>query len=310
MKINCCKTGYLLLFALLLFQGIQAQQTDFYQSPGNLYRKAMTLYREGNYGAAGQMFDKYVGRLPEKQGLKAENAAFYAAQCAVKLHENDALVRLTRFLSRYPESVWLPSVKFSIGVAYFQNRRYTQALKVFNQIHVNKLNRLQQLEYAYKKGYCLLRRNKTDEALAYFQKAMNSKSPYAVPAAYYYGYTQYELKNYQGALKAFLLIKDDPRFKQTIPIYLMYIYYRQAAYNKVAELGKKYLPSAKYNLKAPMNRLMANSLYELNDYRGALPYFVAYEKLARSSIKPNEAYRLGYTYLWLLHKMHWFMLTN
>ena len=296
MKINCYKTGFLFLFALLLFQGLQAQQTGFYQSPGNLYRKAMVLFSEGNYGAAGQMFDEYLDRLPEKQNLKAENAAFYAAECAVKLHENDALVRLTRFLGHYPESAWLPSVKFSIGVAYFQNRRYTQALKVFNQVNMAKLNRMQQLEYDYKKGYCLLRRNKTDEAMAFFQEVMGTKSPFAVPAAYYYGYTQYELKNYKDALKAFLLIKDDPRFKQMVPVYLMYIYYRQTAYNKVVELGKKYLPSAKYNLKVPMNRLMANSLYKLNDYRGALPYFVAYEKLARSSIKPDEAYRLGYTY--------------
>ncbi len=296
MKINCCKSGILILLLLGIFQGAWAQKTDFYQSPGKLYRKAMELYQEGNYGAAGQMFDLYVSRLPEKQNLKAENAVYYAAECAVKLHENDALVRLSRFLSHYPESVWLPAVKFSMGVTYFNNRRYSQALKVFNDIPERKLNTQQRSEYAYKKGYCLLKRNKTDEAMALFQEVMDTKSPYAVPAAYYYGYTQYELKNYEGALKAFLLIKDDPRFRHTIPIYLMHIFYRQTAYNEVIALGEKYLPSVKYRLKAEMNRLMANSFYELGDYAGALPYFEAYEKADRSNISPDEAYRLGYTY--------------
>ncbi len=296
MKTNLCKSGILILLLLGIFQGIQAQKTDFYQSPGKLYRKALELYQDGNYGAAGQMFDLYVNRLPEKQNLKAENAVFYAAECAVKLHENDALVRLSRFLSHYPESVWLPAVKFAMGVTYFSNRRYNEALKVFDDIPEDKLNRQQQMEYAYKKGYCLLKRNKTDDAMALFRKVMDTKSEYAVPAAYYYGYTQYELKNYGGALKAFSLIKDDPRFLHTIPIYLMQIYYQQTAYNKVIALGKKYLPSAKYRLKAEMNRLIANSFYELNNFTGALPYFMTYEKLARSSIKPNEAYRLGYTY--------------
>ena len=296
MKVNCCKSGILILILLGIFQGVWGQKTDFYQSPGDIYRKALELYQEGNYGAAGQMFDLYVSRLPGKQNLKSENAAYYAADCAVKLHENDALVRLSRFLSHYPESVWTPAVKFSMGVTYFDNRRYSQALKVFNKIPEEKLNKQQQLEYAYKKGYCLLKRNKTDEAMALFQKVMDTDSPYAVPAAYYYGYTQYELENLEGALKAFLLIKDDPRFRQTIPVYLMRIYYQKGAYDKVIALGKKYLPSAKSRLKAEMNRLLANSFYERNDFAGALPYFEAYEKLARSYVKPEEAYRLGYTY--------------
>ncbi len=296
MKISRCKSGILILLFWGIFQGVFAQETDFYQSPANLYRKALELYDAGNYGAAGQMFDLYLSRLPEKQNLKAENATYYAAYSAVKMNEADAMVRLSRFLSLYPESVWLPAVKFSMGVTYFNNHRYSEALKVFDNLREVDLNAQQRLEYDYKKGYSLLKRNKTDEAMAFFQEVMDTKSPYAVPAAYYYGYTQYERKNYDSALKAFSLIKDDPHFRQTVPIYLMYIYYQQTAYNKVVELGKKYLPSAKYTLKPVMNRLIANSLYELNDYAGALPYFMSYEKLAHSSITPDEAYRLGYTY--------------
>jgi len=151
MKPNYCKSGILVLFLLVFFQGLRAQKTDFYEPPGNIYRKALELYRQGNYGAAGKMFDRYENRLPEKQNLKAENAAYYAADCAVKLHQSDALVRLGRFLSRYPESVWLPSVKFAMGVAYFDNRRYSQALKVFDEVQPEKLNKTQRPEYDYKK---------------------------------------------------------------------------------------------------------------------------------------------------------------
>ncbi len=296
MKIKYCRSGILLFFLLSLFQGILAQQTDFYASPGIIYRKAMELYQAGNFGAAGKMFDLYVGRLSEKQGLKAENAAYYAARCAVNLRGNDALVRLSRFLALYPESVWAPAVKFYMGAAYFDNRRYSQALKVFDKVPVDKLNKAQRIEYAYKKGYCLLKRKKTTEALSLFREAMHSQSPYAAPAAYYYGYTQYELKNYDKALSSFSQIKDDPRFKKTIPLLLMQLYYRQGRYDQVVVLGKKYLPSAGYSQKAEMNRLVANSLYEKGGFAGALPYFAAYERLARSSIGPEEAYRLGYTY--------------
>ncbi len=296
MKIKYCKTVLLIIIFLGLFQGLRAQKTGFYDPPASIYRRAMELYSQGNYGAAGKMFDRYIARLPEKQNLKAENAAYYAADCAVKLHESDALLRLDNFLSHYPESVWMPAVKFSIGVAYFDNRRYSQALKVFKEIPKGKLNKTQQPEYDYKKGYCLLKRNKTEEAMQLLQKAMQTQSPFAAPAAYYYGYTQYELKNYDKALQAFETIKEDPRFRKTVPLYLMYIYYRQKQYDKVIALGKKFLPSARYKLKAEMDRLVANSYYEQNNFAQALPYFTAYEKLARSAIQPAEAYRMGYTF--------------
>jgi tetratricopeptide (TPR) repeat protein len=288
--------GVLLILFLLMMQVVMAQKTDFYQSPELLYRKALELYRQENYGAAEKMFDLFLNRLPEKQNLQAENAAYYAANCAVKLQQSDALVRLSRFLSHYPESVWISAVKFSVGSAYFNNRRYSQALKVFDEINKNKLNLQQQHAYAYEKGYCLLKRNKTADAMSLFQQVMHTQSPYAAPAAYYYGYTQYVLKNYDAALSAFSLIKDDPRFRKTIPIYLMQIYYRHQQFEKVVSLGKKYLPQAQYSLKTEMNRLMANSFFEMGHYAGALPYFVAYEKQLRSNIPPEEAYRMGLVY--------------
>ncbi len=296
MKIKYWKSGVLLFLFWGLLQAAQAQETDFYRSPAIIYRKAMELYNEKNYGAAGKMFDQYVSRLPEKQNLKAENAAYYAAMCAVKLQENDALVRLSRFLSLYPESVWAPAVKFWTGVAYFNNRRYTQALKVFNEVSVEKLNRRQQGEYDYKKGVCLLKRKKIPEAMALFRKVMHTDSPFATPAAYYYGYTQYELKNYTEALRAFDPIKDDPHYKKTLPVLLMQLYYRESRFDEVIALGKKNLPSARYSVKTEMNRLMANSYYEKKDFVRALPYFTAYGQAVRSNIQPQEAFRMGYVF--------------
>ena len=287
------------IFFLLLtgwIEGIQAQKTDFYRAPADIYRRAVALYRQANYGAAEKMFDLYVSRLSERQNLKAENAAFYAADCAVKLKENDAMVRLSRFLNDYPESVWVPSVKFSMAVAYFQHRRYSQTLKVLQQISYKKLNKQQQDHYAYLKGYCLLKRNKTDEALRLFRQVMHTQSPYAAPAAYYYGYAQLEMKHNQQALQAFLLIKDDPRFRKTVPLYLMQLYYQQKEYEKVISLGQKVLPRLRYYQKATVNRLIANSYYELNRYAQALPYYTQYVKEARNTITPAEAYRIAITY--------------
>lgn len=296
MNRNLRKAVVFFLFLTGVLQGIRAQETDFYRAPADIYRKAVELYRQANYGAAEKMFDWYVSRLPEKQNLKAENAAYYAADCAVKLQENDAMVRLSRFISQYPESVWMPSVKFSMAVAYFRNRRYSQTLKVLQQISYNKLNKQQQYHYDYLKGYCLLKRNKTDEALRLFRKVMHTQSPFAAPAAYYYGYAQLEMKNNSQALQAFLLIKDDPRFRKTVPLYLMQLYYQQKEYKKVISVGQQLLPHARYNQKAMVNRLIANSYYKLNRYAEALPYYTQYVKEARNTIAPEESYRIGITF--------------
>ena len=225
-----------------------------------------------------------------------EDANYYLAECALKNHQKDAEFRLLSYANLYPESSRIPSVQFNLGELYFARRRYSRALQFFNKVLPRHLGRGQRFSYFYKKGYCLMKRNQTDEALKLFQKVIDSKSPYAQPAGYFTAHIHYQKGDYDEALREFLAVKDDPRYRKYVPEYLIHIYYQQKQYQKVVELGRNYLKSVSSKQKAEMNRLIANAWFQLGDYARAMPFFETYENLTRKQISAQESYRIGYTY--------------
>ncbi len=291
------RTGmkYPLFLGFLLFWGMAfGQDVSLTRSPGMIFQQALNLYNQENYGAAKALFDQCVHKS-SAGSLLAEDASFYAAESAVKLNEKDALYRLTRFSNQYPESAWLPVVNFSTANLYFHMGRYDLVMELFDKIQPDELNLDQQARYFFEKGFCLLRRNKSAEALPLFQQVMNSGSPYAKPASYYYAHVQYDAGNYEEALKGFMAVKDDPRYKKFVPVYLLHIYYQQKQYQKAVDLGKTFFSTPGFHPDAELNRIMANAWYQLKDYKNALPYFETYEKTTRNQISPDEEYRMGYT---------------
>ncbi|MBE0650291.1 MAG: tetratricopeptide repeat protein [Bacteroidales bacterium] len=291
------RTGikYALILGLIVFWGsVFGQNVSLTKSSGMIFQKALDLYNQENYGAAKALFDKCV-RESSPQNLLAEDASFYAAESAVRLNEKDALYRLTHFSNQYPESAWLPVVNFSTANLYFQMGRYDLVMELFDKIQPNELNLDQQAQYFYEKGFCLLKRNKSAEALPLFQTVMNSGSPFAQPASYYYAHVQYDAGNYNEALKGFLAVKDNPQYKKLVPVYLLHIYYQQNQYQKAVDLGKTFFTDNGFNSDPELNRIMANAYFQLNDFKNALPYFETYEKTTRNQISPDEEYRVGYT---------------
>ncbi len=293
---NSARIKYILFLGFIIFWGtVWGQDISLTKSPGMIFQKANRLYNQQNYGAAKAMFDECARESGSQKNLLAENASFYAAESAVKLNEKDALYRLTYFSNQYPESAWIPAVNFSTANLYFQMGRYDLVMDIFNKIEPNNLNLDQQAQFYFEKGFCLIRRNRYSEALLLFQKVMNSGSHYARSASYYYAHVQYEAGNYDEALKGFLAVKDDPRYKKFVPTYLLHIYYQQKQYQKTVDLGKTFFTNHGFNPNSELSRIMANAYYQLKDFSDALPYFETYEKTTRHQISPDEEYRMGFT---------------
>ena len=275
---------------------LTAQETLLSKSPARFYHKALSLYEQKNYGSALEMFDRYLNKKDfGDKNISVEDASFYAAECAVKLGEKDALYRLTSFSDHYPASAWIPVVNWSMGDIYFHRRRYYLALELFNKVNPKHLNKEQKAQYNYEKGFCLLKEKKTSAAIPLLQKAIQSGTAYAKPASYYYAYVQYQQKNYDEALKGFLAVKDDPAYKKQVPTFLMQTYYEQGKYDKVIDLGKSFLPHADRKSKAIINRILANTYYRQKKYTEAMPYFDHYVTSTRAGISTEEYYRMGIT---------------
>ena len=121
--------------------------------------------------------------------------------CAINLKMKDAEKRVERFIADYPSSASLPSVYFELGNIYYDDKKYADAINIYNEIKPNKLEKARQAEYFYKKGYCQMKKSQYDAALASYEKVMKTKSNYSKPASYYYSIIQYQKGNFNDLIK-------------------------------------------------------------------------------------------------------------
>ena len=59
-----------------------------------------------------------------------------------------------------------------------------------------------------------------------FKKAREQSGPYQQRSIYYLAYLAYQDGQYEAALEDFLLLKDNPDYKNDVPQYLTQIYFK------------------------------------------------------------------------------------
>jgi len=232
----------------------------------------------------------------DKSNTFYENASYYVVASGIALRDKTALLDVQQFVANYPESVWLPTVRFELGKLYYSKNKYRLALDAFAKVSPYKLNKGQQAEYFYKKGYCQMKLSKYNAALKSFQQVSKSRSSYTKPAQYYTAHIYYQQGKYDKALAGFESMGNDKKFRKVAPVYMVNIYYKQGDYQKVIDEGEKYYNRADRKSKAEIARLMANAYYNQENYTQALKYFEMYEPTSKSS-DADEQYRIGYSKL-------------
>lgn len=288
----------LLTVFCILNQKLDAQQTEYYNSPGLNYRQAIELFEQQSYTPAREVFDRLINENALSMDLEKENAEYYSTVCAVELGDKDALQKVEEFSSNYPESKWLPALSFDKGKIYFGKRQYSLALESLNKVPSKNLLKTQRSELNYMKGACYLKRSDFEKALSFFDKVENKNKSIASATNYYKSHIYFQQKEYDKAAAGFKSLENDRRFKKYVPNYLINIAYEQGNYQQVIDEGSLYMPKADRKSQAEIARLIANSYYELNNYEKAYEYFQIYENQARRKIEPGENYRIGYTKLY------------
>ena len=283
------------LFTLFLLTGSVAfsQETLIREAPQKTYNEAVLLYEQKNYASARRMFEQFKQELNDPVNKLYENACYYQVKCAVKLGNKDAFRIAGDFEAAYPESGWIPFVRFELGKMYFQKRKYRDALKAFQDVPPKILSKDEQSEFYYKKGYCELQADRLDAAAASFSRVTSSQNKYRQPATYYLAYIHYKKGDYQTALDEFKALADSRRYGKYVAMYIVQIYYELGKNQQVIDEGTQLMKKADRKTKAALAGLVANAYYNLENYTKALEYFTVYENTIGKTPKPDEQYRIG-----------------
>ena len=114
---------------------------------------------------------------------------------------------------------------------------------------------------------------------------------------YYLSYIRYTQKRYSEALKGFLPLQDDSKYKALVPYYIAEIYTQLKNYDKAQIVAQNYLSAYPNNEHAAeMYRILGDAYYHFGQYHQAVEAFNNYLNKDRSAPRRDALYMLGLSY--------------
>lgn len=273
---------------------LQAQTSEKITSPVNLYKEGKELFLQKNYAAAMPPLRTFVR---QKADVNLKEEAEYMLVCsAYELKDRNAIAQLRSYLDTYPDTPHANRIYALIASAYFYQGNYDEALALFNSSRLDLLSNEERDDMTYQLATCYLKVGNVKEAAIWFETLKASSPKYANDCSYYISYIRYTQKRYDEALKGFLPLQDDAKYKALVPYYIAEIYAIKKNYDKAQIVAQNYLSAYPQNEHAgEMYRILGDAYYHFGDYHKAVTSFRNY--LEKENAPRRDAlYMLGLSY--------------
>jgi TolA-binding protein len=204
---------------------------------------------------------------------------------------------LKTYLQEYPYTTFADEVNFMQGVLMVEKGHYKQSLKILEQVEAKVLTRPHQTDYSFYRGYAYLMMQEYQRASVYFALLAKSDSRYTTRGSYYYAYCMYKMGQYDKALPALLQLENEPAYAQTVPYYIVQIYYAQGNYEEVGVRAEQLLrddPEGPNN--GELHRILGEIYFHQNNYAAAAEHLRAYRTTAnaqKEDLLRTDMYMLG-----------------
>ncbi|MBN4085377.1 tetratricopeptide repeat protein, partial [Flavobacteriaceae bacterium AH-315-B10] len=250
------------------------------------------LYNSKQYLAAQSLFDK-VENTAKDEVLRSD-CAYYIANCAVRLNQQNADDLIEQFVTDYPTSTKRNTAFMDVADYYFENSRFAYARKWYDKVDEEALARKERETFNFNYGYSFYATNNNQGAKKYLSRVENSEK-YGSQAKYYIGFMAYEGDDYDQASEYFDQISDNEKYKEGLSYYQADLNFKLGNFEKAIELAKEQLPTSDENEVSELSKIIGESHFNLEQYAEAIPFLVEY-KGKRKRWNNTDYYQLGYAY--------------
>ena len=271
-----------------------AQTSEKITSPVNLYKEGRNLFLQKNYAAATPPLKAFIRQEPNAS--LREEAEYMLVCSAYELKDKNSITLLRNYLEQYPDTPYANRIYALLAAGYFYEEKYDEALALFNSAQLDLLGNEERDDMTYLLATCYLKTGNVKEAAIWFETLKASSKKYDNDCAYYISYIRYTQKRYDEALKGFLPLQDNPKYKALVPYYIAEIYAIRKNYDKAEIVAQNYLSAYPQNEHAAeMYRILGDASYHFRKYHEAINAFESY--LERDASPRQDAlYMLGLSY--------------
>ena len=282
-----------LAFFILTFYISFGQQSKIYTNELVEYNHAIDLYQNKDYDAAQILFEKIKDDFDDASELKAR-CHYYEAFCAIRLGQQDADELMKEFFEKYPTSTKRNNAYLEVGEYYFNNGRYSYALKWYSRVDDSNLRSFDKEEFAFKKAYSFFAVGSFSNSKKYFSQLLDSPT-YGAQAKYYYGYMAYKDDDFSEADKYLNQVANDKKFDDDIPYYMANIKFKTGKFQEAIDLAVPLLEKSNGIQKSELSKIIGESYFNLNEFEKSVSYLTNY-KGKKGKWNNTDYYQLGYAY--------------
>lgn len=280
------------LAVAMLFGTMTAQQTAAYTNKLLNYNKAIELYNSQQFLAAQSLFSS-VKETSSDETIKGD-CAYYIANCAVRLNQQNADQMMESFVTEYPTSIKRNDAYINVANYYFENGKYSYARKWYDKVDEASLGRSEMARFNFNNGYAYFKNKRYNEAKKYFNR-VSDDATYGSQAKYYLGFIEYEGDNYESANELFEEVKGEERFAEGLSYYQADMNFKLGKFQKAIDLGLEQYETSKPQEKSELSKIIGESYFNMEKYSEAIPYLKDY-KGKRGRWNNTDYYQLGYAY--------------
>lgn len=269
-----------------------SQQSAIYTNHLATYQKALALYENQQYAAAQTLFSE-IKKTAETDLLESD-CAFYIANCAVRLNQQNADQLMEDFVNDYPTSTKRNTAYVDVADYYFNNGKFAYAKKWYDKVDETSLARNEREKFNFNNGYVAFTTKNFKDAKKYLSRVENSQK-YGSQAKYYIGFMAYESDDYNQANQYFDQVSDNEKYKEKLSYYQADLNFKLGKFEEAIALAKEQLPNSDRNEVSELNKIIGESYFNLEKYAKAIPYLSEY-KGKQGKWSNTDYYQLGYAY--------------
>jgi len=287
------KRSILFLITIVFSFTAYAQESAVYTGDLVNYQKALLLYNNQQYLAAQNLFSQIKKGTKDK--TTESDCAFYVANCAVRLNQQNADQLVERFVEEYPTSTKRNSAFIDVADYYFENEKFAHAQKWYKKVSEKSLSRQEQEKYNFNNGYASFSTKNYKAAKKHLTKVETSEK-YGSQAKYYIGFMAYQGDDYDKANQYFDQVGEEDKYKEKLSYYHADLNFKLGKFDKAAQLAKEQLETTTDDIEvSELNKIIGESYFNQEKFTEALPYLKEYMG-KKGKWTNTDYYQLGYTY--------------
>ena len=291
----------LLSFALCLFTLFSfAQAGHSVTDPEKNFKEAKDFFMKGQYALAYPLLKPLLREYPENtQSSHAylnQDIEYYYLVCGLKLNQEIAEESARIFVEAANNEPRQQMMSFHLARYYFIKNDFARAVIFYERAGYDNLSNEEIADAKFELAYAYFNTSQFAQAKPLFNEIHQlPDNKYYYDANYYYGFLSYKDKNYNEALKSFLVVESQPKYQGLVPYYIAQLYYFQDKKDDALRYAEKARTQGDAGHRKELDLLTGQIYFERKEFAKALPLLESYVNNSEK-VSKEVMYELSYCY--------------